>query len=501
MLRRALSATCIVLLALACAAESIASKGDHPMPGAVTPDVVRKVDEIFAPYVKASPGCILGITENQAVAYEKGYGLASLENDIPIKSDTVFQLASMSKQFTAMSIIILAHQGKVSLNDDIRRYVPEIPKYGSPITIWNLIHHTSGLRDIYVLRSLAGLTEKDYFTNPEFLDIMSRQKHLVFPTGSNWRYSNSGYVLLGIIVERVSHQSLAQFAAENIFRPLGMTHTFYHDDSMTVVKHRAYSYLPDRDNGFKLGVTLLELVGDGGVDSTIDDLMRWDRDFYVGKVWKPEIKADMLAVGHLNDGSLTTYPGEDPAAYAGGVVVGERRGLPFVRHSGSFIGFKTDQIRFPEQKLGITLLCNLDSIDPAAISNRVADVILAHAYTKPAKVAEPAAPDAPPPSTPVPLEILQDLPGIYHSNEIDADYRIVRSGNSLRILMGRREVPLDFKDYAASAISLIAPDTIGDEVFAFRILRSGKAITGFDLSLVGGSPMRFARLPSSPPAQ
>ena len=452
----------------------------------------KKIDAVFSTFAPKGPGCALGITENLKTVYEKGFGLANLDFGTPINSDTSFDIASVSKQFTAMSVMILAHEGKISLNDDVRKYIPELPVYGRPITIRNLIYHTSGLRDIYMLRSLMGLTEKDYFTEVEFLDDVARQKHLVFPTGEGWRYSNTGYLLLGMIVKRATHSSLAQYAQEKIFGPLNMTDTFFADDAARIVKNRATGYYRQPDGSFKRGITLLEIVGDGGVVSTVHDMMLWDRDFYIGKVWKPEIKAEMLAPGHLNNGELAGAV--TGGAYAAGLVVGARRGLNYVRHSGSFVGFKTDQLRFPDQKLGVTVLCNLDEADAATLSDRVADIVLERSFTSPAPSNAANRNVSKYERVPVPGKLLDEFAGFYHSDELGVSYRILRKDDSIRLLMGKRATPLETGDYAASPFGLIAPDTIGDEVFAFKILRKDTKIVGFGLSLAGGSPMRFERV-------
>lgn len=464
---------------------------DKPDVTPISQAVKAKIDSVFDAYGPDGPGCALGVTQDLKPVYTHGYGLADLDQGVAMSPDTAFDIASVSKQFTAMSVIILAHDGKISLDDDVRKYVPELPVYGAPITIRDLIHHTSGLRDIYVLRSLMGLTEKDYFTQEEFLDDIGRQKQLIFPTGQQWRYSNTGYLLLGMVVQRVTHETLAQYAREKIFAPLNMSDTFFADDATRIVRRRATGYYRRADGGYKRGVTLFEMVGDGGVVSTVHDLMLWDRDFYDGKVWRPEIKAAMLLPGRLADGQLAMA---GDGAYAGGLVVGRRRGLNYVRHSGSFVGFKTDQIRFPDQKLGVTVLCNRDDANAPGLAERVADILLAPVFAQPAPETAPVA--APAQShPPVPGDLIDALVGAYHADELGVNYRIERTDGGLRILMGKRAAPLDFGDYAASPPWLLGPDTIGDEVFAFKIVRTDGKISGFDMSLVGGTPMMFTRLP------
>lgn len=190
-----------------------------------------------------SPGCALGVYKDGQIIYKQGYGMADLENDIPITPATVFHVASMSKQFTAASIVLLAQQGKLSLNDDVHKYLPELPDFGERITIRNLIYHTSGLRDQWDLLDLAGWRYSlDLITDDDVMSVMTRQKELNFKPGDKHVYSNTGYTLLGLIVKRVSGLSLREFSTENIFEPLGMTHTHFRDDHGEIVKHNALGY-------------------------------------------------------------------------------------------------------------------------------------------------------------------------------------------------------------------------------------------------------------------
>lgn len=470
-----------------------AASSGGKMPAPLTSDQQRRIDEIFAPYTNDGPGCVLGITRNLKTVYEKGYGLSTLDYDIPMSPQTSFDIASVSKQFTAMAMITLAHESDLSLDDDVRTYVPEVPDYGVRVTIADLIHHTSGLRDIYMLRSMMGYTEKDYFSEDEFLDIVARQEHPTFTPGTTFRYSNTGYLVMAVIIKRVTGKTLAEYAQDKIFTPLNMTHTFFHDDATRVVKNRATGYHQNKDGSYRRGVTLFELVGDGGITTTVGDLMLWDRDFYQGKVWRDDIKADMLAPGLFHNGEPVVYDGEENGVYAGGVVVGSRRGLDFVRHSGSFVGFKTDQIRFPAQKLGVTVLCNLGSIDANGLSNKVADVLLEDVYPQPEASASEAAEEPAFVRQPIAADILEHMPGSYWSEDLQTAYHVVRQGDTLAFLMGNRRVAIDFEEYAASPIGQLDTDVIGDEVFVFTLVREKGAIAGFKMALAGALPFTFQR--------
>src|SRR5258705_4506707 len=207
--------------------------------------ITGKVDEIFARFGKPdSPGCALSVIKDGQIVYKRGYGMSNLEYGIPISPSSIFHIASISKEFTAMAIVMLAQQGKLSLDDDVRKYVPEVPDFGERITIRHLIHHTSGLRDQWSLLELAGWREDDVITEGDILDLVSRQKALNFKPGEEHLYSNTGYTLLAVIVKRVSRQSLRDFADAEIFKPLSMTRTHFHDDQSMIVKDRTSAYQP-----------------------------------------------------------------------------------------------------------------------------------------------------------------------------------------------------------------------------------------------------------------
>jgi len=209
-----------------------------------------KVDELFTVWdTPDSPGCALGIIKDGKLIYKRGYGMANLEHNIPISATTVLRIGSTSKQFTAMSIALLAEQGKISLDDDIRKCLSEMPEYESPITIRHLIHHTSGIRDYLELMELAGRRDDDYYTDDEAIDMLARQKELNFKPGDEFLYSNSGYFLLSAIAKRASGKSLREFAQENIFKPLSMNNTHFHDDHTMIVKNRAAGYSSKKDSG------------------------------------------------------------------------------------------------------------------------------------------------------------------------------------------------------------------------------------------------------------
>ena len=333
------------------------------------PDVRAAVAEVFASYDRPdAPGCALGVFQDGETVYSRGFGMANLEYGIPIDDKSVFRIASVSKQFTAAAAVLAAQEGALSLDDDIRRWLPELPEYATPITIRMLLNHTSGIRDYLTLADLVGLRDDDWYTNEEALALIARQRHTNFTPGSEHLYSNSGYFLISQIIPRATGRSLRQYAEEKIFGPLGMDDTHFHDDHTEIVAGRASGYAPVV-NGFRVSMTTLDMVGDGGVFTTVEDLRKWDRNFYDPKVGGRSFVAALLERGVLSDG--------DTLEYALGLEHGEHRGLPVISHGGAFVGFRAQLIRFPVQRLSVATLCNVATADPTALSFRVADLFLA----------------------------------------------------------------------------------------------------------------------------
>jgi CubicO group peptidase (beta-lactamase class C family) len=328
------------------------------------------VDEVFADLTKAgSPGCAVGVYRNGRVSYSKGYGLANIEEDVPITPQTVFDIGSTSKQFTATSILLLEKQGKLSVNDDVRKYIPELPDYGPKITILHLLNHTSGLRDYLTLMDLAGINTDSVTTDEDALQIITRQKALNFAPGSDWLYSNTGFFLLSIIVKRVSGKTLREFAAENIFSPLGMTHTQFRDDHTALIPNRAMAYDPkELKDGYTLNVSYFEQTGDGAVHTSVEDLLKWDENFYSGQVGGRDFLAELQEPGKLNSGKVLDY--------AKGLRIADYRGLHTVSHGGSWGGYRAELLRFPEQHFSVACLCNRGDAATTRRAHQVADIYL-----------------------------------------------------------------------------------------------------------------------------
>ena len=328
-----------------------------------------QVDALFEKWDKTdTPGCALGVIQDGEFVYKRGYGMANLEHAIPNSPATVFRTGSVSKQFTAMSVVLADAKGKLSLDDDLRKHLPEMPQYETTVTIRHLIHHTSGIRDYLVLMALAGKRDEDYYTNEEVMEALARLENLNFTPGSEYLYSNAGYWLLSQIIARATGQTLRQWAEEEMFQPLGMKNTHFHDDPRMIVQHRASGYRPREEGGFEIDMTPLEMVGDGGVFTSIDDLLEWDGNFDRKTLGGKDVMAEMLTPGRFNNGEAQDY--------AGGLRVSHYRGLPIVEHGGAFVGFRAGMVRFPEQDFSAYCLCNVSEAEPTELIHRIADIYL-----------------------------------------------------------------------------------------------------------------------------
>ena len=331
-------------------------------------DIARRVDAIFSAWDRPeSPGCALGVYRDGAIAYSRGYGMADLERRVPITPRSIFDIGSTSKQFTAAAIVMLAQDGKLTLDDEVQKWIPELPNYGTPITIRQMLHHTSGIRDYIGLLTLAGARIDDVTDAGDALRIIARQKALNFQPGAERLYSNSGYFLLSVIVERASKQTLQAFAREKIFKPLGMTNTHYLGSYDDIVPDRALAYAP-RGGGLRLDVPRWLQVGDGAVFSSVEELLQWDRNFYEPRVGGAAMIQTLQRPGSLGDGR--------PLTYALGLATGTHRGQRTISHGGSWGGYRAELLRFPNQRFSVAVLCNLGSIDPSALARRVADIHL-----------------------------------------------------------------------------------------------------------------------------
>lgn len=376
-----------------------------------------KVDQIFAQWDKPeTPGCAVAVMKDGQIVHKRGYGVANLELGVPITTSSVFNSGSISKQFTAMSVLMLAQQGKLSLNDEVRKYVPEFPDFGTSITLRHLIHHTSGLRDFLEMLEMAGWrTGSDLTTEKDILDMVSRQRTLNHKPGAEYVYTNTGYVLLAVIVQRVSGQSLRDFTEANIFKPLGMNNTRFYEDHRQIIKGLVDGYLPDKQRGFLKWIPATEYTGSSNLFTTVEDLALWDQNFYDKSVGGPTVIEQMVTPGTLSDGSKLEY--------AHGLIILTYKGLKTVIHSGGTLGYQGTLHRFPDQHFSVALLCNVRGINPDGLARRVADIYLAGQFRPPSGTQSgPAAAPADP--VKVSAEELASVTGLYLNPVTDVIRRL-----------------------------------------------------------------------------
>lgn len=328
----------------------------------------QQIDQIFAEYNDSNtPGASIAVIQNGKIVFKKGYGSANLEYGIPNTPATVFHIASISKQFTVFSILLLEKEGKLSFDDDIRKYIPEVPDFGELITLRHLASHTSGMRDQWDLLNLAGWRWDDVITKEHIMKIVAKQKELNFKPGEQYNYCNSGFTLLAEVVARISGKSFAEFTEERIFKPLNMSSTLFYDDHEKIVKNRAYSYYQN-DGEYKKSVLNFANVGATSLFTTVEDISLWAMNFSNLKVGDAAIIKKMNTLATLNNGE--TFGG----AY--GQFVNKHKGLNQIQHGGADAGYRSYLSRFPEQNFAVAVFSNYGPANPVALSLQVADLYL-----------------------------------------------------------------------------------------------------------------------------
>jgi len=328
-----------------------------------------RIDKIFKVWDQDNaPGMAVGIVKDGELIFAKGYGMANLEHDIPIASNSVFDIASVSKQFCGMAIGMLIQEGKLSENDDIRKHLPDFPDYGKTITVGNLLHHTSGIRDWPTLLYAAGFQFDDAISFNHLVKLIYAQKELSFETGSENVYSNSNYTLLVRILEEITGDKFDMWCKINLFQPLGMNDTHFHIDHRRVVKNRADSYAPIGGKLFMRTANNLCAVGSSSLYTTVEDLAKWVKNFKTGEVGGDEVIHLMTQKSSLDNGN--------PVDYGFGIGIGKWKGRDIWSHSGGWAGFRTILTYFPDEDLGIIVLSNLANVAPDQLAGKVADLYL-----------------------------------------------------------------------------------------------------------------------------
>ena len=393
----------------------------------------KAIQSIFAEYDRpGSPGCAVGVLEDGKFIFEHGYGYANLDYDLSLTSQTVFDIGSTSKQFSAISMLLLERDGKLNIDDPVRKYIPELREYGKPLTIRHMLNHTSGLRDYLTLGRLAGNTADDFFTDPEVTVLIARQKNLNFQPGEEWLYSNSGYFLVSQIVPRVTGgKTLPQFLQERVFTPLGMTHTHSHDDHTQIVRQRATGYSRNEKGELHLDMSTLDMVGDGGVYTTIEDLAKWDAQFYdPNSTFAPLLKK-MQQPAVLNNGKKL--------AYGLGLFVetwtGKQANQPLISHGGAWAGFRAELARLPEIHLSVITLCNLGNINPPSLARKVLALYV------PGEPPPPPTRPLGPGTTKIELSAgqLKALAGTYQSEELGVSGTVAIQAGKLTLHVRRAD--------------------------------------------------------------
>jgi CubicO group peptidase (beta-lactamase class C family) len=363
--------------------------------------LAKKVDLIFSKWDKTnSPGCSIALVKDGKIMYSRGYGMSNLEYNLAITPASGFHVASLSKQFTAAAIQHLALEGKLSLTDDIRKYIPELPDFGQPITIGELMHHTSGLRDQWDLLGLSGWREDDVKTENDILELLKRQKALNFQPGAQYIYCNSGFTLLGIAVKRITGVSLRHYDDSVFFKPLEMYNTVFHSDHSEIIPNRTSAYDMDDSGRWEISIPVFDNYGATSLFTTAEDLAKWDENFYSKKIGGPAFIRAMLTTGILNDGTKQNY--------ASGLTIGQYKGNNTVEHNGADAGYRADILRFPDLHFSVIILANLAGINPSNLGRKVADMFI------------PDKTPADPASVPVDSLTIKKLAGYYLDPESNA---------------------------------------------------------------------------------
>lgn len=346
---------------------------------APTPDLTARIDALFSKWDRPdSPGAIVAVARAGETLHARAYGMADLEHGIALTPGTVSESGSVAKQFTAAAVVLLAQRGRLSLDDSIRRHLPELPaELAEGITVRMLLNHTSGLRDIHGLFDLLGRPSYSSFhDNAEVLRVMSRQRRLNFEPGTEYLYCNAAYILATVLVQRASGQEFGAFCQEHLFTPRGMTDTRWRQDFSAVIRGRATGYAPAAAGGFRIDTPYSNLVGNGGLLTTVGDLLRWNAslDHATGE-WAEVVRL-LQTPSRLKDGRILDY--------GLGLAIGEQAGTLEISHSGATSGYRTFLTRFPQHHVSIALLANRSDFNPGAVAQSLARLVLDLPSPKPA---------------------------------------------------------------------------------------------------------------------
>ncbi len=437
--------------------------------------IEQKLDSLYGNLTTENkPGFAIGILQNGKTLLSKGYGLANIEHRVPFTPQSVSDMGSVAKQMTDFAIVLLAQQGKLSVDDNIRKYLPEVPVFGTPIIIRNLIHHTSGLREIYDCSFIAGARSGDLIQQEDALALVRNLKDLNFQPGEQYMYCNTAYMLLADIISRVGEQPFENWMQANVFQPLGMAHTFIMNVQGEIFDNCADSYALQKDGSYVKIYDNSTVQGAGGVYTTLDDMLRWLDNFRTHQLGGASAWQQMLERGILNNG--------DTLDYAFGLTVDTYRGSQRIQHTGSSAGYRTQLAYFPEHELGIVIKTNTPAINRQAMIDLMLETLIPNVKPKPTNmsfdaevVTEARTPEA-----------LQAYIGRYFCPELEAHYTIELQGDKLIFKHFRRG------DNLMQALEGEEFLLESEDVIAFK--RKKKRIEGFYLSTGRVRNLWFERL-------
>jgi CubicO group peptidase (beta-lactamase class C family) len=389
-------------------------------------DTVAMIDRVFNRYPDNHPGAQLAISRNGQLIYSSARGLADIEHNLPIDKTTKIEAGSVSKQFTAACILLLEQQGKLSLNDDIRKYLPQVPDYGNTITIRHLMNHASGIKDWGAITELSGWPRgtKPY-TNEDVLHIVSVQKTLNNEPNDEYIYSNSGFNLLAIIIQRVSGNTLAEFSKKYLFEPAGMKNTEWRDDYKRDVPNRAIAYSPNAD-GYRINMPNENAYGNGGLLTTAEDLLLWNEYYHNGKLGSPSLLAKQLETTPFNNGKKNKY--------AAGLIIDTLYGFPYIWHNGSTAAYRANLDLFPEQGLSIAWISNTSRTDMSDIPAAIRNILIKHPRQAPRNSNTTAGID---------VKLFQPYTGAYRDIKTGEGLQVYIEGDGLYLLPHTKIRPID----------------------------------------------------------
>lgn len=455
-------------------------------------NVSLKIDSLFASYNSNTPGVAVAIVKDGKVVFKKAYGMADLSYNIPVTPQTVFNIASVSKQFTAFAIYLLEDEGRLSFEDDVRKYIPELPDYGVPVRIKHMLSHTSGLRDRGALESIAGgYVNADMITTEQLLKLLARQQGLNFTPGSTYGYCNSNYTLLAEIVHRITGKTFSEYTTEKMFAPLGMKSTQFSDTYETVIKNKAESY-ELQDNRYYRKPLVESNPGPSNLFTTVEDLSKWALNFENPVVGNKKLIERFNEVSYLDNGKkvLTRVSDGDSIFYAKGQFISTHKGVNMIGHGGHTAGFRTYLGRFPDQRLSIIQLSNDEHHEKLGGRWNISDYYVKNLLVeeKPLNATPPHNPVAP---TPEKYSVsLNELAGEYYSDELETKYRFEVKEGTL-IMKHKRLYDITLKRIGEYKFSGYGSYTFPFEI-TFTKSEPGK-IVGFDISNWGVKNVKFVK--------